>query len=183
MELTGGSPDARTPRMKRVFVYLGIVLAFVIIGFYSIGFFSPVSFHGSLTRELSVPADRVWEFLHNPGARRRPEITAIEILEKDATGPRTWKEKTDMGGYIVFKRTDEPDARIMRLEMVESSFGMSGTWTYEISGKEMSRLTITEDSMIRNAAVRASMTLSGRDANLRREFEMIGRAEIAPLRY
>jgi len=60
---------------------------------------------------------------------------------------------------------------------------MSGTWTYEISGKEMSRLTITEDSMIRNAAVRASMTLSGRDANLRREFEMIGRAEIAPLRY
>ncbi|HQI21336.1 MAG TPA: hypothetical protein PLW55_18425, partial [Leptospiraceae bacterium] len=60
--------------------------------------------------------------------------------------------------------------------MVESSFGMTGTWTYELSGNEMTQVTVKENSQIASVPLRAAMTLMGRDANLKKEIQIINKA-------
>lgn len=85
-----------------------------------------------------------------------------------------------MGGHVVFEKIEEVPAKKLSLRMSESTFGMTGTWTYELEGSEMTKITITEESSIKSIPVRTVMTLAGRDGNLRKEISILVQALKAP---
>lgn len=146
--------------------------------FIAIGALSPSAYQGTRTVQLSASPERVWKELTDLQSlpQKRREVIGVEILESRGTSPWKWKELTDMGGHITFEKIEEVPQKKLSLRMIESSFGMSGTWTYELEGSEMTRLTITEESSIKSIPVRAVMTLAGREGNLEKEVQIIVRS-------
>jgi len=162
---------------KLALTLVGLVL-FLMTVFIAIGALSPSAYQGTRTIQLNASPDRVWKELTDLQSlpQKRREVIGIEILESRAGSPWKWKELTDMGGHLTFEKVEEIPMKKLSVRMIESSFGMSGTWTYELEGKEMTRLTITEESSIKSIPVRAVMTLAGRDGNLEKEVSVIVRS-------
>ena len=164
--------------MRKLFAYnLGTVMSIMVV-FFVDGLVAPKEYTGSKTAQISAPPSRVWAVLTDIDSlpKNRPEIARVEVLEKDGPRAKKWIEHTDMDGFIVFERVEEIQNKKLVLKMVESSFGMTGTWTYELSGNEMTLVTVTEKSQIASVPLRAAMTLMGRDANLKKEIQIISKA-------
>jgi hypothetical protein len=156
---------------------VGLVLGLTML-FIAIGAFSSSAYVGTKTIQLDAPPARVWQEITDLESlpKRRREVVSVEILETRGGVPWKWKERTDMGGHVVFEKVEEVPNKKLLLRMTESTFGMTGTWMYELEGNEMTRLTITEDSVIKSIPVRAVMTLAGRDGNLEKEASIIVRS-------
>jgi hypothetical protein len=126
---------------------------------------------------LNVPPDQIWKYLIDVQdmPNRRKEVVRVEIIEKDATNsPLIWKEITDMGGYMMFKRGMSIPNQKIEIILTESSFKMLGTWTYEFTRQnEFTSITITENSEISSPLIRGAYFLAGRDSTLRQEMRMI----------
>lgn len=159
--------------LSLVALVLGLTMLFI-----AIGAFSSSAYVGSKTIQLDAPPARVWKELTDLESipKKRREVIGVEILESRGGVPWKWKERTDMGGHIIFEKAEEIPNKKLVLRMTESTFGMTGSWTYELEGNEMTRLTITEDSVIKSIPVRAVMTLAGRDGNLEKEASSIVRS-------
>ncbi len=165
--------------MKRLLRRLFVLFFLALIFFFALGYMARHDFEGQVTQTYQVPIEQVWEVLTDLDElpNRRKEIVKLEMVEANAQGLASWKEYTDMGGYILFEYLEKVDYEKLVVNMKESTFGMSGTWTYQLTphGKG-TQLTIIEHSRIDNIMVRSMMTLTGRSANLYRELEMIEKA-------
>lgn len=165
--------------MKKLFRRLFVFFMITLLLFLTIGYVAHQDFEGQATRTLTAPVEQVWEVLTDLEdlPNRRKEIVKVEMAEANAQGLPTWKEYTDMGGYILFEYLEKIEREKLVVNMKESTFGMSGTWTYELRpvGNE-TQLTIIENSTIDNVMIRSLMTITGRSANLFREFEVIEKA-------
>ena len=85
-----------------------------------------------------------------------------------------------MGGYIIFEVMEEVPYQKITMRMSESTFAMTGTWTYELEKQDKeTRVTIKEDSENHSVYVRSILTLYGRDANLKQEMDLIEKATLA----
>lgn len=152
-------------------IVVGIFLALLLIGS-----LAPKEFSGSVVHTFDAPKEVIWNILTDIEGlpTRRREIVSVERLSASESGRPRWKENTNMSGYILFEATEEKLHQRLVYTMLESSFGMSGVWSYEFEPKgDTVTLTISEKSQIDAVLVRAVMTLSGRDANLQREVELI----------
>ncbi len=150
----------------------------VMVTFFAIGLFSNARFTGETQAQLSAPPEKVWNVIANLDEvpKHRPEITRVEVTEKKGERPVKWIEYTDMGGFIEFELLEEIPEKKLAVKIVSSSFGMTGTWTYELSGKEMTLLKVKEESEISSVPLRAAMTLLGRDGNLKKEIRLVQRS-------
>lgn len=141
-----------------------------------IGSSTPFAFTGTTTALLPATRREVWTELTdlNALAQRRPEVIAVEPLDNTEDGRKRWKEHTKRGGSIIFSIAEEQPERRLAVRMEESTFGMTGTWTYELADAGASTaLTIHEESFTTSVLLRALMTMSGRDTNLRREIDTL----------
>lgn len=154
-----------------LWIIIALVLLAVVV-FVVAGLIGKKFFAGSRSKVFpNLSAENVWNYLMDVEAlpSRRKEIKSVEILEDDK-----WKEYTDMGGWILFERTEKVKNKKLTLNMIESTFGMSGTWTYELNDTEKGlKVTIYEESNIDSFFAKAMMTLVGRDANLKQELRYI----------
>lgn len=161
--------------------FTGIIILFVggFLGITAVGFFSSSKYQGSLTKTISAPPEKIWNYLTDLKelTKNRPEVLDIEDLGKNEKGLRKWKEKTDMGGYIIFEIIEEVPYQKITMRMSESTFAMTGTWTYELEKQENeTRVTIKEDSELHSVYVRSVLTFYGRDANLKQEMDLIDKS-------
>lgn len=159
--------------------FIGIVFL-LIGGFLAMGYLSSEDFSGTRTETIQASPSEVWSVLTNIEAlpEFRQEVTSIEFIEDSVGNRLIWKEHTDMGGFILFTMLDSIQNKRLKLEMDGSSFGMSGTWTYELveNADNTTELTVTENSKTTNAMVRSLLNLAGRDANLKTEFVNVRKA-------
>lgn len=159
--------------LKKILFLSAATFFFLLAIITILGLLSPRTYHGSIEGTINTPISTVWDELssleHIPV--RHPEITRVELLSTTAEGYRQWKEYTDLGGYIIFETTDEVSEKKLVNKMDDSSFGMTGTWTYQLApiNSSSTQITITEDSTISRLYLRAIMTLIGREKNLAAE--------------
>ncbi|MBX9852591.1 MAG: SRPBCC family protein [Cytophagaceae bacterium] len=163
--------------MKKFLLWsAGISLSLFII-FIITGASASENFEGTETRVVNASSGKIWNYLTDIEGlpRRRKEIVKVEMLGKNEKGLDKWKEIPDMGGYILFEQLEKTPLEKLTLNMIESSFNMKGTWTYELkeAGQGKTTVKISEKSTIESLFIRSIMTLSGRDGNIKREFEIM----------
>lgn len=141
-----------------------------------VGFVSPKKYSGHLEYTFDLPASSVWLGVNDIHGRveRRPEIERVEIVASDFSGVTEWKEFTRFNNELHFKVVDRTENEKLVIEMVDSTIGMTGTWTYELAkdpdgDEQKTLLVIKEESSINNLWLRSAMTLAGRGIYLRFE--------------
>lgn len=162
--------------MRKLILGLLIFITILFVGFYSIGALSSEHYQGQVEAKFNAHPDSVWQLLENfeQLQKQRKEITKIEIIERDSLNVLSWKQYTDMDGYILFHKNLNPDKKIMVVTMKESSFGMQGYWTYTVLPKPTGCLVrIEENSTTTDLFVRSALSIAGRDANLKQEIKLI----------
>lgn len=161
--------------MARAALYItSLFLAFVGLVWIS-GLLLPAQYMGKVSGQIDAPAETVWARLHDLNAipLRHPEIIRVEKLENTQSGIVKWSTVSDSGVHAVFESQDDLPNRKMIVRMTESSQGLFGVWEYQISGNEMTLLTITEKSETSNIFQRALAGFGGRDARLKKEFKSL----------
>lgn len=156
---------------------LSFILLFIVGLFLGVGLFQEAKYSNSVSESMEIPASEIWNYLLaiEEMPIRRKEVVKVEIIEKDQKQlPLVWKEITDMGGYMLFKRGVTIPEQKLEIILYESSYKMRGTWTYEIVEKEgLTTVTIKEDSEIFSPVIRGAYFLAGRDSTLLQEMSML----------
>ena len=83
-----------------------------------------------------------------------------------------------MAGYALFERWRYDENNQYTVKMTESSFGMTGIWTYELDrlDKFETIVRISEQSEIDSLWVKLAMMFAGRDKNLDLEMQYLEEA-------
>ena len=164
--------------MKILFTIVGIIALLFLI-FVIIGILAPRSHEGKVSATYDNSPEEIWRILSDIESLpdRRREIVDIEILEPSADGFKRWKELTDMRGYAIFEMLAEVENELIEISMTESTFGITGTWKYEIQEIDSSTtVTITENSTTCKILVRSMLTIAGRNATLKQELKNLEKA-------
>lgn len=166
--------------MKRLlFVSFGTsFLLIALVGlFLGIGYYQDSKFIGTKSEWIGADPEDIWAYLTDieDVVNRRSEVSSVEILERFPNKtPKKWKEIPDLGGFMIFEVVTSERPKIWKISLTDSSFKLRGTWTYELSKKEPGTVfTVTEESEITSIPVRGAYYLSGRDATLQKEIDLI----------
>jgi hypothetical protein len=154
--------------LKVILVVLGVVT----VGFFVTGIATPKEFHAQLSVSLPASKIRVWNMLtdikHLP--ERRKDVTKIEMLGLNSKENPYWKEYAGKDQFMVFEMANQEYPNRMVINMTESTFGMTGSWTYQLDGNDsITNLTVTEDSKIQSYITRSILTMTSRAHFLKRE--------------
>ncbi len=156
---------------------LSLVLMVLVGLFLAVGFFQKEKYSNSITETLNVPPNAIWEYLIDVQdmPNRRKEVVKVEVLESDSAKiPLVWKETTDLGGYMLFKRGATEVGKKIEMILFESSYKILGKWTYELKSENgLTKVTISEESEISSPLIRGAFFLAGRDSTLQQEMRMI----------
>lgn len=156
--------------MKKALLILLVIPVVLILTFCGISLVANPHFEGSMSTELPVKKEVLWQLLNDPGklSSKRHEVKKVELLENNELGYQTWTEDTGPTGLIHLEIIEKQPEESMVVEMTESDFGMTGTWQFELSDTETGcALTIHENSTTEGFVMRGFLTLVGRDGNLR----------------
>ncbi len=165
--------------MKKSLIGILILISALLLAFWGVGHFANPDYTGAVEQKFNMHKSHVWNEIkdYTNLQQLRREIVKIEVLKSDSLGPLEWKEYTDMDGFIEFKRHQYKEEELYAVEMVKSSFGMTGVWTYELESVGSQTLVrIKEKSSIDHAFVRSALVLAGRDSNLKQEMALIKQA-------
>jgi len=159
-----------------ILVIFGILLL-LFGGMAVVGLIANPDFQGEDTQVIHTSIDELWGVLNDVEGlpERRKDIVEVTVSERDNNGnPMLWTETPDMGGYIEFMVEERVEQKKLALKMQKSSFGMTGTWSYELEDLgDSCRVKISEASKIDSWLTRSMMQLAGRDANIQNEFRLL----------
>ncbi|TGL51686.1 SRPBCC family protein [Leptospira kemamanensis] len=166
--------------MKRILLF-AFGTSFLLIGlvvlFLAVGYFQDPKFQKETSEWLKAEPEDIWNYITdiNDLPNRRKEVVAIKILETRQDGtPTKWMETPDMGGFMIFELRESIPNRKWKIELIDASIKMRGSWTYILEPKIPGTVvTIIEDSEITSIPVRGASVLAGRDATLLKEMEFI----------
>jgi hypothetical protein len=162
--------------------FLLILLAFLLtlgISWWSLAYFSSRKWEGSIQFTLEASPTEVYALLTdlNRLPERRKEVEKIEILQPTAQGQLHWREIARVGAYAEFELIRYVKDAYWEIRMLRSSFGLKGTWIFQLEQKERNTLlTITETSQADHFWIRGLMQLAGRNATLKQEKKMLQKA-------
>ena len=152
-----------------------VVLAVVSIGFLITGIAAPKDFQGQVTVALPATKAKIWDNLVTIELlpQKRKEIKRVEILGLNTKGNRYWKEYAANSQWMIFELLEQDYQSKMTVNMQESTFGMSGTWSYILTpiDSNNTNFTVIENTHIDNILVRAYVTITGRDKFLKDEIK------------
>lgn len=153
--------------MKIVYLLISILALFYGI-FFVLGYSTPEGYIGSVEVEVDSGINFVWQELINVSSieKRKRDVKSVQII--DTSGQLiAWQENLKNGGYRIYKMTDFYPNQKLGIELVESSYGLTGNWTFELyDQKNTTRVIIYERSILENIQMRGIRALFGRDYDL-----------------
>lgn len=164
---------------KTLFVAFGSssLLIFLVGLFWIYGYLQPATYKSELNEWFKAEPADIWAYITDVEnlPSRRSDISKIEIIEKNKDGePILWKEYPDLGGYLQFRVLESKPNQLWKITLEDASFSLRGTWTYELKIKIPGTMVrIQEDSILSSTIARGASALSGRDANLQKEMQML----------
>ena len=155
---------------------LGALSAFLLV-FVVAGLSSAPEWSGSKTEVYNAPVDSVWFLLKDTYRynSQRHEVAKTQMLVEENTY-RKWKEHTNIFGDILLETAHETPMKELEIRMIESGFGMKGTWTFLLTPEHgKTKVTITENSVTDGLVMRSILTLVGRNGNLKLQTNVLKR--------
>lgn len=147
--------------------------------FIGISISADIHFEGRLSQEFKVSKPEVWDILNDTERHslRRHEVKKVEMLGSNALGYPKWREHTGLAGTISLQVTEFEPQNSMTVQMMESGFGMTGNWTFELDETEKgTKVTISESSDTKGFIMRGILSIIGRDGNLKLQMKAIEKA-------
>jgi hypothetical protein len=133
--------------LSLVLAFVGLIYLVIIITGYLIG---PDNFQEK-TFEVDYSAQSVWDVLDDINRfELKREVKNIEILGR-YQDLFAWIENLERGGFKRYRQVLKQESldrdRKLEIEITQSSFGLTGTWTFELDEeKDVTVIKITEDS-------------------------------------
>jgi len=155
-------------------------LTLVVVGFLAflvmiLGYSEPISYEGTLTERFDDKREVVWTILNSIEEiqTRKPDVIAVNFLSTER-GIVSWREDLENGGFRVYKTLEKTTPSRLVVELLESSYGVTGVWTYTlVQSGTMAEVTITEKSKTDNVWVRGINKIKGRNIYLVKEMKYI----------
>ncbi|MTI30273.1 SRPBCC family protein [Xanthovirga aplysinae] len=159
-------------------VFLKIIIALGILfgAFWLIGYYTNENYEGEHIVKLDCPKAVVWDILTDLEEipDYRDEIDEVHFKGRNQRGLMKYEMIPEIGGYIDLEILERIPEKRLVVRMIDSSFGLSGIWTYELEGNnDYCLVTISENSRLENTLSRSTLSLTGRDAILEREAEIL----------
>lgn len=156
-----------------VIIFIVVVTSFIFI----LGKTEPISFKGELAENFEERREVIWDTLvdQNRIPQVKKDVKKISILE-DNRGLITWNEEIDGGGIRRYRTIEKRAPSKYVVELYDSSFGLTGTWTYFLQSNNEGRGTtvlIQEDSETTNTFLRGINKLRGRDVYIKKALKSI----------
>lgn len=108
----------------RITIWALCVLAAVLAVLVLIVSFSGNVYKNDVQKTLDYSAEDIWAVLVN--------LQGVEVIESDELGPLKWRQNLADGGFAIFERWQFDVNRNYVVKMVNSSFGMTGLFAYEL---------------------------------------------------
>lgn len=119
---------------------------------------------------LTQPYDReiVWNELINIHGMpsKKSDVVSVEVVEQYGK-LLAWREDLKRGGYRIYRMNRMVDNKLLVLELTESSYGLTGIWTFELIDSEGGTdIFISEESKLENTQIRGYRFFFGRNHDL-----------------
>ena len=166
--------------MRLLFTTIAVFLllcALIGAGIAWIGRRAPVEFQVQLTAEIDAQPEVGWAALTNistlPG--RDDDISEVELLAVDDTGPLRWKVVRGDTSVMIYRRQLADPYRQLVLTIDGGNMGIEGSYRYDLVPADQGTiLTVVEDSQVQDLMLRAAFALAGgRDQVLRAQLAEI----------
>lgn len=156
--------------MTRVLLFTITIVAFFAGIIFLLGYTTPKEYSGELTENFTERDIIVWKTITDVELNRsaKSDVKDLEIISGKDSFAR-WKELTNGGGFREYHISYRVEPTFLAIELVDSSSGLTGKWTYEIKSNAengSSVVTIKEESVNTNIFNRGLQAIKGRDANL-----------------
>lgn len=108
----------------RIGAYILGALIVLVFAVYLIAPFKGSVYTNSVQKTLDYSAEDIWAVLVN--------LEGVEVIESDDIGPLKWRQNLREGEFAIFERWKFDLNRNYVVKMVNSSFGMTGLFSYEL---------------------------------------------------
>jgi len=150
---------------------ISVVLAGIIFGGFTImivGYFSAPFYSNSILFEMDSPPNVIWNDLVNmkDSTIKKADVSSVDVFDKYGS-LIAWQENLKDGGFRRYRMTHRVEERNLVVELMESSYGLTGMWYFVLEKKDSKTLvTITEESTLDNTILRGTRFFFGRDRDL-----------------
>lgn len=159
---------------RRLYTVLGLLTSVIV--FLTIGWMTPPDYKSEISYNFSNSRGEIWTILKDSTyyPTRSRHTQNIEFLEIEEAELPKWKaDKRLWMSALMAIKAEVPNSELV-IEMRESSFGLTGVWTYELQGEGASNtLTIKENSTTEGIILRSIRAIMGRDALLKKDMRKI----------
>lgn len=141
-------------------IAIGIILV--------LGYNTPPTYKNSITFEVPYSISLTWQELLNINdiPKRKRDVKSVEVLEEFGK-LIAWQENLTMGGHRIYRMNKRDEEKKLVLELTDSSYGLSGIWTFDLSTNENKTIiTISEDSTLTDIKRRGYRAILGREYDL-----------------
>ena len=139
----------------RWILWSGVALMGTVAAVIAIGAFLPKAHVAAVSRQYSVPPDRLWQAITDVShfSQWRPGLESAELLPP-AEGHIRWRERTRHDAMTFEVMESVPEQRLVT-RIADEGLPFGGTWIYEIKPRETgTELSITERGEIYNPLFR-----------------------------
>jgi hypothetical protein len=154
--------------MARIFSLVIATLTVIAIVILVAGYTSNPSYKDSVTVPLQYSPELVWQQLIDvKGAPlKKSDVASVEVVDQYGK-LLAWRENLKGGGYRVYRMNEWVENRRLVIEMTESSYGLTGVWTFRLShSPEGTDVQIGEESVLDDIKTRGIRYFLGRDHDL-----------------
>lgn len=159
----------------RKIIYTLVTLLVLLVVFYLIGVLAPQAYQGEKKATFTDTSVDIWRNLTSLEtiARRKPDVERVEQLSENYEAV-VWREHLKNGGTRTYRVLEREAPNHFKVELFQSSDGITGTWTYDfLETENYTIVEVREESLNQNVWKRAWHTILGRSILLRREIKSL----------
>lgn len=156
-------------------LFVGIVVALFVSLVFVLGQNEPIEYEGYATQFFPERRNILWDGITdiNRVPYIKKDVKTVTILQNDR-GLITWKEDLKMRkGTRTWKIIEKREPSKYVVELLDSSWGVTGTWTYILKEGEDggTNIQVVENSKTENVWLRGLNKIRGRDIYIIRAFK------------
>jgi hypothetical protein len=144
------------------------ILAISALAILGAGYATNPEYNDSLYVNLDHSPEAVWaELVGIENATvKKSDVRSVEIFDRYGKLV-AWKETLTNDGYRIYRMKERDEGRRLVIELTESSYGLTGTWTFQLQPSLGStELLIREESKLDNIWDRGKRYYLGRNHDL-----------------
>jgi hypothetical protein len=151
------------------FTYFTVILVTILfLAVYIIGYMAQPNYASSIEFSLESTPAFIWQqvLAISTIPKLKTDVESVDIVAR--SGERVaWRENLSNGGYRLYRITDFVQEKRLGIELLESSYGLTGVWIIELEPQQTkTNIILSEKSTLTNIFIRGMRTILGRNHDL-----------------